>query len=128
MRALQYAAALAHETDATLTVLHVIELTSESSESYRAELNAYRAARFDEVRSSLTRALADLRDTCSTAQLILVGKPYREILRIAAEQQSDLIAMGAQGHGAIDVALFGSTTHHVLRQAACPVLTLKALA
>lgn len=34
--------------------------------------------------------------------------------------------MGAQGRGGFDLMLFGSTTEHVLRQAACPVLTVRA--
>ena len=53
------------------------------------------------------------------------GKPWREVLRIATELQSDLIVMGVQGRGAADLLLFGSTTQHVVREAACPVLTLR---
>jgi len=34
--------------------------------------------------------------------------------------------MGVQGRGAVDRLFFGSTTSHVVRQAACPVLTLRA--
>jgi nucleotide-binding universal stress UspA family protein len=33
--------------------------------------------------------------------------------------------MGVQGRGAADLLFFGSTAHHVVRQAACPVLTLR---
>jgi nucleotide-binding universal stress UspA family protein len=33
--------------------------------------------------------------------------------------------MGIQGRGAVDRALFGSTTNHVVREAHCPVLTLR---
>ena len=58
--------------------------------------------------------------------LVLAGKPYREILRAAEEQETELIVIGVHGRGAVDLAPFGSTTHHVVRQAACPVLTLKA--
>jgi nucleotide-binding universal stress UspA family protein len=32
--------------------------------------------------------------------------------------------MGLSGRGAVDLALLGSTTHQVLRQAPCPVLTV----
>jgi nucleotide-binding universal stress UspA family protein len=55
-----------------------------------------------------------------------VGKPYREILRVAAERKADLIVMGVLGRGAVDLALFGSTTQHVVRSASCPVLTTRA--
>jgi hypothetical protein len=53
------------------------------------------------------------------------GKPWREVLRIAAEKQSDLIVMGVQGRGAADLLFFGSTTQHLVREASCPVLTLR---
>jgi nucleotide-binding universal stress UspA family protein len=57
--------------------------------------------------------------------MMVPGKPYREILRVAAEQQSDLIVIGIHGRGAADRLFFGSTTQHVVRQATCPVLTLR---
>jgi nucleotide-binding universal stress UspA family protein len=53
------------------------------------------------------------------------GKPWREVLRLAEEKQSDLIMMGVQGRGAADLLFFGSTTQHVVREAPCPVLTLR---
>lgn len=40
--------------------------------------------------------------------------------------EADLIVTDAQGRGAVDSLLFGSTTAHVLREASCPVLTLRA--
>jgi nucleotide-binding universal stress UspA family protein len=36
-----------------------------------------------------------------------------------------LIVMGVQGRGAADLLFFGSTTQHVVREAPCPVLTLR---
>jgi nucleotide-binding universal stress UspA family protein len=33
--------------------------------------------------------------------------------------------MGVRGRSAADVVLFGSTTQHVVRQATCPVLTMR---
>jgi nucleotide-binding universal stress UspA family protein len=39
---------------------------------------------------------------------------------------SDLIVIGVQGRGAVNLMVFGSTTHHVVREATCPVLTLRA--
>jgi nucleotide-binding universal stress UspA family protein len=57
--------------------------------------------------------------------LVTHGKPWREVLRVAGEQHSDLIVMGVQGRGTADLWLFGSTTQHVVREAPCPVLTLR---
>jgi nucleotide-binding universal stress UspA family protein len=132
--ALNYAMSLSQEADAHLTVLHVMtyemELTPDMSESLLAysHLNreAFRNACADNSRERLNAAVPDaVRAYCTVDTLLATGKPYREILRVATEQLSDLIVMGVQGRGAVDLMFFGSTTQHVVRQAACPVLTLK---
>jgi nucleotide-binding universal stress UspA family protein len=44
---------------------------------------------------------------------------------VAAEQAADLIVMGVHGRGAIDLVVFGSTSHHVIRASSCPVLIVR---
>jgi nucleotide-binding universal stress UspA family protein len=53
------------------------------------------------------------------------GAPYREVLKIASENKTDLIVMGVQGRGAIDLMVFGSNTVRVMRTATCPVLIVR---
>jgi nucleotide-binding universal stress UspA family protein len=132
LRALDYATSLAREADAQLTVLHVI---SHEFESVMADVVApdehttvadSRRRREDDIRRRLKDAVPDDVATYCTVEMMLThGKPSREILRVAAEQQTDLIVMGVQGRGAADLTFFGSTTQHVVREAACPVLTLR---
>jgi nucleotide-binding universal stress UspA family protein len=55
----------------------------------------------------------------------LHGKPYRRILEIAARDKTDPIVMGVRGRNPLDLMMFASTTNHVVRQASCPVLTLR---
>jgi nucleotide-binding universal stress UspA family protein len=57
--------------------------------------------------------------------VLATGKPYREILRVAGEQKADLLVVGIHGRGAIDRLLLGSTSQHLVRQASCPVLTIR---
>ena len=66
---------------------------------------------------------ARTRSTVETA--VIEGRAYRDILRHASERQSDLIVMGVHGRGALDLLVFGSTTHHVIRGSACPVLIVR---
>ena len=62
----------------------------------------------------------------SVRRVVGNGKPYREILRQAAADRSDLIVIGAHG-GVLDLpGFFGSTTNHIVREASCPVLSLRA--
>jgi nucleotide-binding universal stress UspA family protein len=57
--------------------------------------------------------------------LVVQGKPSSEVLRVAAEEQVDLIVVGTHGKGLLDKAIFGSTTERVIRRAPCPVLTCR---
>jgi nucleotide-binding universal stress UspA family protein len=40
------------------------------------------------------------------------------------EQQSELIVLGAHGLSLSEL-VFGSTAHHIVREAQCPVLTIR---
>jgi nucleotide-binding universal stress UspA family protein len=53
------------------------------------------------------------------------GKAYTEILRLAADEHSDLIVLGVHG-GLAGLVAFGSNVNHVVRQATCPVLSVRA--
>ena len=123
-RALHDARDLAARAAAPLTVLHVIELPPDVPDLLQPDLTGYRAARFEQARVRMTAALAPVRDACETSELLLVGRAGREIVRVATEQESDLIVMGVHGRGTVNLAIFGSVTHHVLRHALCPVLTV----
>lgn len=56
---------------------------------------------------------------------MVAGKARRQIVRVAAEREADLVVMGAHGSRPVPLAWFGSTTTRVVRQASCPVLTLR---
>jgi nucleotide-binding universal stress UspA family protein len=126
LRALEYAVTLAEEADARLTVLHVIEVPPELREDPLAE-----GFDVDRVRAEAeARSLQHLRElipqdarTYSTVETaVREGAAYHEILKVAAEQGVNLIVMGVQGRGALDLLLFGSNTARVTRTATCPVL------
>ena len=61
---------------------------------------------------------------CTVAALVSEGKPARAILHVAEEEQADLIVMGVQGRGTVELMVFGSNTHAVIRGAGCPVLVV----
>jgi nucleotide-binding universal stress UspA family protein len=129
MRALHFAMALAQETDGHLTVLNVVELPADAHERF-AQLSPgireYVAAMEEDHRQRLHSSVPEaVRAYCEVETMMVPGKPYREILRVAADQRADLIVIGIHGRGPVDRMFFGSTTQHVVRQATCPVLTLR---
>ena len=128
-RGLQYALDLAQEADARLVVVHVLELQPEADlpQLPVVHLREYHERLKAEALERLTAAIPGAaREYCTIEQVVSAGKAYREILRLAQEHSVDLVVMGARGRGAVDFLTFGSTTLHVVRQATCPVLTLRA--
>ncbi|HXW04527.1 MAG TPA: universal stress protein [Vicinamibacterales bacterium] len=128
LRALQFAVALAEEADARLSVLHVLELLPEGDapELGFLSLREYRERLEATARERLRAAVPDsARQFADVDERVTIGKPYREILRTASEQGVELIVMGVRGRSGVDLMMFGSTTQHVVRQAVCPVLTVR---
>jgi nucleotide-binding universal stress UspA family protein len=129
LKGLEYALALAKEADAELLLMHVIEGLPDAphwQQPPSAAVIEYLRIAEDAALRRLTDALPhDARAWCRPQQVLVTGKPYEEILRVAREQDAHLIVMGVYGRNPVDLMFFGSTTNHVLRSAACPVLTLK---
>jgi nucleotide-binding universal stress UspA family protein len=124
--ALTYAMSIAQEADAHLIVVHVLELPPDDVLAQIRDLQDYVAMAEVDGEARLKEAVPDsVRAYCTVDTVLATGKPYREILRIAGEQQADLIVIGSHGRGAIDRLLFGSTAQHLVRHATCPVLTLR---
>ena len=129
LRALRYAAVASREANAELIVLHVIELLPEAATYGHGVVDL--AGHYPEIRETargrLAAAIADAAaDSPRVTEMVEVGRPYREILRVAWECRADLIVIGVHGRGSADLMIFGSTTQQVVRQASAPVLTLRA--
>lgn len=127
-RALEYALSLAKEADAHLTLIHVLEAALEDAGDMAAfAVSEYRDFLKRNALERLQQAVPEeAREWCEPECLVASGRSHRQILKVAKEQNTDLIVMGVQGRNAVDLALFGSTTHHVVREANCPVLTIRS--
>jgi nucleotide-binding universal stress UspA family protein len=126
-RALRYAMSLAEEAKARITVLHVLEWFPEQEirEHRHFDVPEYRRFLEEDARRRLAEAVPEeARTWCEPVERVGTGKAYREILRVAVEEGSDAIVMGVHGRGAAHL-FFGSTANHVVRQATCPVLTVR---
>ena len=66
------------------------------------------------------------RDWSAPEERVTRGRAYREILKVAKDERVELIVMGVEGRSALNRLVFGSTTHHVIREAGCPVLTVRS--
>jgi nucleotide-binding universal stress UspA family protein len=129
-RALEYGLTLAQETGARLILLHVVEQLVDApqlGEVTHFSVPEYRRYFEEDARTRLRSAVPEeVRVWCTPEERVLAGKAYRVILEIAEREKAEVIVMGVHGKGALNRRLFGSTTHHVIREAHCPVLTLRA--
>jgi nucleotide-binding universal stress UspA family protein len=130
IRALTYATTLALDAAAQLTVVHVIEVPPELQEtpvSAAFSVDSVRAAaEADRLRRLRELIPQQAMSTNAVETSVLEGAAHREILKAAGERKSDLIVMGVQGRGAVDLMVFGSNTARVARAATCPVMVVRA--
>lgn len=75
-----------------------------------------------EIAKISTDEMKDLKDI---GHVILKGTPYEEIIKFAEDNEVDLIVLGTHGRKGIDRVLFGSTAEQILRNAPCPVLSVR---
>jgi nucleotide-binding universal stress UspA family protein len=126
--ALDLALSLAAEGDAHLTLLHVMEPLAPDRLGSGIGVTDDDARREREAEATvrLRRALpARAGDWCRPRAVLAVGDFRDEALRVAQDYEADLIVMGVHGRNALDLALFGSNTRHLVRAASCPVLTVR---
>jgi nucleotide-binding universal stress UspA family protein len=126
-QALKVAASMARGSAGTLLVIHV-----EEAPAAYGMVEFYYGSPDDADEQWLERALQeqlrglisdDLGVTCQTR--LLSGSPAEEIVRVATEEQVDLVVMTTHGHTGLRHLLMGSVAEHVVRGAPCPVLTLR---
>ena len=80
-----------------------------------------------EDREYLERIATQLRSAgLQVSAHLALGDPPTEILKIAANEQCELIAMTSHGHRLIGDLFFGSTIHEVRHRSSIPILLVRA--
>lgn len=127
-RALTIGLDLGRQAGGCVTVLHAIEyLDPDDPDDADDASRVTRGRLVEHFRQRLHGELAAESPTwCEIRERLVVNRAWREILDTAAALPADLIVMGAQGHGGLELMLYGSTTSQVVRRATCPVLTVRA--
>jgi len=116
--ALEHAISIAAEYHAELSILHVLE-EMPASKDFRSATQPL-LARLEEALP------AEVRWRSTVKPKVRIGKPYMEIIQEAAEAKTDAVIMGVRGRNALDLAVFGSTTHRVIQLGPCPVFAVHA--
>ena len=128
--ALEYAKVLAGQFGASLHLLHVVgELFATppvGSEVYIAESPDAVTRVFEHAKARLShRVTANERTRYRARTEIVTGPAARSIVNYARERGMDLIVMGTHGRNGLEHLLMGSVADRVVRQAPCPVMTVR---
>ncbi|MFI5181474.1 MAG: universal stress protein [Thermoanaerobaculia bacterium] len=117
----------AEASGAAVTAAYVVREVpaTEAPEMIHFNVPEYRRLLEKEARERLRAFVAARSRGLKVETRILAGKPWRRILHLAHEIAADLVVLGVQGRSAADLLLFGSTAHHLVRTAPCPVLTVR---
>jgi nucleotide-binding universal stress UspA family protein len=135
IKAVQFAASIARQSGATLTLVHVLEwpwqepptpaLMGGPPEQVRALID-YREYLESDAASRLEDIAGTARSDGPAPKLdVRFGRAYVELLDAAREQHADLIVVGVRGSGTWKAAFFGSTANQLVRSATCPVVTVR---
>jgi nucleotide-binding universal stress UspA family protein len=78
-----------------------------------------------QARWQLANLLEDERLGPEAAEsVVVVGRPADAIVALAKERSADVLVIGTHGYGPVKHIVLGSVAERVLRQAACPVVTV----
>jgi nucleotide-binding universal stress UspA family protein len=122
--AFRLARILAREQGARLCILHV-KPTLGPMLAYGDALAALEPEDSSEKLLEILHRLQVSDPKVQMEHRLVDGEGAQEILRQAAEIGADLIVMGTHGRTGLDHLLMGSVAGEVLRNAQCPVVTVK---
>jgi nucleotide-binding universal stress UspA family protein len=129
LNALDHSYEMARLFDAELILLYVIEVTGvfgklRSPEEYLNNVIKEAREKFDEL-EKLSGSVS-IKASVKVTTIIEKGKPYDRIINTAVDNDVILIIMGKSGVlDTPDRKFIGSNTLNVIREAPCPVITVK---
>lgn len=125
---LNHAALLARWYGSTVTLLHVANpIVVPAAEFATVGVGAIPTVLTDEDVRSVRKDVLGYADAAGVAYADVIvesGSPAKRILECAKALPADLIVIGTHGLSGFEHLMLGSVTEKVLRQAACPVLTV----
>ncbi len=139
--AFSYAASLANRYDAGITIMHVLEDISPTTDNLVVSIIGQE--KWDELRGSNEKEVIETLKTrltkfCDDVQAelpscpfitdkikVTIGKPVNEIMQEVENNDYDMVVMGAHGHSVLADAVMGSVSRRVVRRCKKPVLVIR---
>lgn len=121
--ALDFASTIAVAIDAAITILHVDGSTDKSTEKIREGISSWSQHR--ELLWEQLRKVQPREDGIQVDYQMLNSPATNSIIQFANENNYDYIVLGTHGRSGVGRALLGSVAEYVVRNANCPVITVK---
>jgi nucleotide-binding universal stress UspA family protein len=128
LNALDYAASIASNTNAEVTLLHVYESYDQHSNiKFGLDINEI-------IEKGINDKINDIKATNKNLwgvkfnTKVVNGKSTNDIIKVAKQLKSDLIVMGTHGTSGLKNLgkyLLGSNAYRVVNNAPCPVITIR---
>lgn len=121
--AFQFATRLADSLEGELDVVHV----EDAAEHSRSTNDPGRAQVIERGSKTLKR-LREFKPKNARIKFnhhVMVGSPAEQILKYSKSKQFDFVILGTHGRSGIGRALLGSVAEKIVRNADCPVITIK---
>lgn len=122
--AFAFALAVAKQNQSELHMVCVEELPYLADFIEEVEQTTEAAARRFESVLERARGLAEEQGLKLTTHLF-AGHPVRDIVKLAADLNADLLVIGAKGHSELYERMIGSRADRIIQLAQCPVLIVK---
>lgn len=126
--ALSYATDMSKKYGSKLHILHVVHniFIYPGLHIPHGSLDIVNKEMEEAAQKALRKLAASACDECKEIESsVVLGIPYEEILKYALEHDIDLIIIGTHGRKGLNRAILGSTAERVVRNAHCPVLTVR---
>lgn len=113
-KAVVQAVLFAQLCQATLTLLHVVDLNRKTSAFEQVSTGGYIPAEFKEDGYKLILAAQEkIPGNIQTEKIVEIGVPAEIITEISNKDDFDLIIMGSRGLGTLERVFMGSVSHNM---------------
>ncbi len=123
-KAVRYAAGFARQFNAQMLLLHVMEPLPPPAPDYIIGDNLIDNIQSQQAAGHLAKWLRAIDSRIPARASVQTGDPHWEIVRMAKENDIDLIVIGMRGRRRLARLLLGSTAERVVRHAPCPVMVI----
>lgn len=126
--AIDHAVDLAKKFDAEIVLIHVLE-----TGAYQGIFSPSKKTEYSELEETQNKLQEDAhkleKETgINVSQEVVRGRIHEEIVRIANENDADMIVMGTHGSSGWEEFFVGSNAFKVVTQTGCPILTIQSQA